>query len=216
MKTFAALVTAALLAGCVSIDLGKEPAAHAHLSLRDVGAPVSRRADPIVDALLVQPQPGDAVADTLAIAYSRRPNEYAFYQLASWTERPVRQLPRLLQRRLEARGVARAVGLVGDPLRADWLLAVSLDELHHDVSSPPGVARFALTADLFDRRTRTRVAHARFASTAPTPTADSAAAAEALSHAIAQAFDELVPWLESNLQHAATGLPGHKNETATH
>lgn len=214
MKGFAAVAALALVAGCVSIDIGNEPAAHAHLSLRDAGAPAAQRAAPLVDALLVQPLPGDALADTLAIAYSRRAGEFAFYQLASWTERPVRQLPRLLQRRLEARGVARAVGLVGDPLRADWLLAVSIDELHHDVSSLPGEARLALTADLFDRRTRMRLARERFALSVPTPTADSSAAAHALSIAVSQAFDALVPWLEDNLQRVAADLPVRNDQGA--
>lgn len=214
MKRFGALAALALVAGCVSIDIGEQAAAHTHLSLRDADAQTSRRAAPLVDALLVQPQPGDALADTLAIAYSRRADEYAFYQLASWTERPVRQLPRLLQRRLEARGVARAVGLVGDPLRADWLLAVSIDELHHDVSSLPGEARLALTADLIDRRTRERVARERFASSAPTPTTDSSAAAHALSVAVSRAFDALIPWLEDKLQRAVTDMPKRNDQGA--
>ena len=29
--------------------------------------------------------------------------------------------------RIEARGVAAAVGVLGDPLRADWLLTISID-----------------------------------------------------------------------------------------
>ena len=145
------------LAGCVSVDVGKEPVAQVLLSLRDgTSRPATRRSEPLIEALLIQPQPANAFADTLSIAYSRREYEFAFYQFASWTERPVRQLPILLQRRLEARGVAGAVGLVGDPLRADWSLGVGIDTLHHDVSVAPGSARLAVTVDLFNRRTRAR------------------------------------------------------------
>jgi ABC-type uncharacterized transport system auxiliary subunit len=60
-----------------------------------------------------------------------------------------------------------------------------------------------LTVELFDRRSRSRVAHRQFEASAPTATADSAAAAVALSRTVAQVFDALVPWLEGELQLAA-------------
>lgn len=195
------------LAGCVSVGSSDGAAPHASHMLHDTAAGVTRRAQPLVAALLIQPLPADALADTAAIAYSRRANEFAFYQLATWTERPVRQVPRLLQRRLEARGVAGAVGLLGEPLRGDWLLAVAIDTLHHDVATPPGVARFSLTAELFDRRSRTRVARRQFEANVPTARADSAAAAAAMSQALSATFDELAPWLEDELQRAVAARP---------
>jgi ABC-type uncharacterized transport system auxiliary subunit len=195
---------AAGLAACVSLDLGGDAPPQVQLALRDAGtAAAARRAAPLVDALLLQMQPADALADTQALAYSRREGEFAFYQLASWTERPVRQLPRLLQRRLEARGVAGAVGMAGDPLRAHWLLALGIDALYHDLRTEPGAARLAVTAELFDRRTRTRVAARRFEAVEPSARADSAAAAQAMAAAVGRAYDELVPWLEEQLQRAA-------------
>lgn len=202
-RAAAALVLAAS-SGCVSVGIGDDPAAHTHLALRDAStASVARLAVPLVPALLLQPQPAGALADTQAIAYSRQAHEFAFYQLASWTERPVRQLPRLLQRRLEARGLAGAVGLLGEPLRADWLLALGIDTLHHDVAAAPGSGRVAITVDLFDRRTRTRVARRSFEASMPAASADSAAAAQAMSQAVARVFDELLPWLEAELRRAA-------------
>lgn len=192
------------LAACVSVGIGGEPAPQAYYLLHDATtATPSRRAAPLVDALLIQPTPAGALADTVSIAYSRQPYEYGYYQLAFWTERPVRQLPRLLQQRLEARGIAAAVGIVGEPLRADWLLAIGVDTLHHDVSALPGQARFVLTAELFDRRSRTRIARRQFEASVPTARADSAAAAIALSEAVGQVFDALLPWLEDELQRAA-------------
>jgi ABC-type uncharacterized transport system auxiliary subunit len=204
MKSLLSLA-AVLLSGCVSIGVGGESAAQVQLTLHDAAiTTVVRRAEPLANALLVQPQPANALADTLSIAYSRREHEYAFYQLASWTERPVRQLPRLLVQRLEARGVAAAVGVLGDPMRADWLLTLSVDALHHDLRTAPGVAHLALTAELFDRRTRKRLSHRRFDASTPTERADSSAAAQALSLNVAKAFDQLLPWLEADLQRAAT------------
>jgi ABC-type uncharacterized transport system auxiliary subunit len=199
-----AIAGALLLAACVSVDVGGNAPATVQLSLRDasVGA-TARRAAPLVDALLIQGQGADALADSMSLAYSRREGEYAFYQLATWTERPVRQLPRLLQRRLEARGTAGAVGLAGDPMRADWLLTLGVDMVVHDVRVAPGAARLAVTAELFDRRTRTRVAMRRFEAVEPSARADSSAAAQAMAVAVGRAYDELVPWLEEQLQRAA-------------
>lgn len=195
-----ASVATTWVGGCVSIGVGKDPVAQTQLSLVDAaGAPAVPLEWALVPALLVQAQPAHALADTLSIAYSRRENEFAFYQLASWTERPVRQVPRLLQQRLQARRVADAVGMLGDPMRADWLLAVGIDVLHHDLRSPPGQARVALRVELFDRRARRRVGTARFESAAPLASADSATAARALSVALAQAFDQVLPWLEAAL-----------------
>ncbi len=199
------LVMAAALAGCISV--GGAGAAPTHYLLHDTATGVTRRAQALVPALLIQSVPGDASADTASIAYSRRADEFAFYQLATWTERPVRQLPRLLARRIEARGVAGAVGLLGDPLASDWLLAVAIDSLYHDVAAPPGVARFALSAELFDRRSRTRVARRQFTVELPTARADSAAAAAALSAALTLGFDALLPWLEDALQAAVAARP---------
>lgn len=197
------LAAPALLAGCVSVGIGDDAAPVVQLALRDSGAAPVPRGAPIVDALLIQAAPGDALVDTTAIAYSRRAHEYAYYQLATWTERPLRTLPRLLQRRLEARRVAGAVGLAGDPLRADWLLTLAVETLVHDVATPPGAGRVVIDAQLFDRRHRSRVAQRRFGAVVAAERADAAAAAAAMSAAVGQAFDALVPWLEDELQRAA-------------
>lgn len=197
------LATAAvpLLPACVSVELGQDQPPQLWRALHDSGRATPLPA-PLVPALLVQALPADAIADTAAIAYSRRPHEYAFYQLASWTERPVRLVPRLLQRRLQQRGIASAVGQLGDPLAADWLLSIALESLYHDVSVNPGLGRLVLVAELFDRRQRRRAARHRIATQAPAASADSAAGAEAISQALTEAFNLLTPWLEQALRQA--------------
>ncbi|WP_284619393.1 ABC-type transport auxiliary lipoprotein family protein [Aquabacterium humicola] len=196
----------ACLPACVSVDIGQDAPAHAYHGLHDEGSrPVERRTKPLVPALLIQALPGDALAETASIAYSPKPHQFAYYQLASWTERPVRQVPRLLQRRLEARLVAGAVGVLGDPLRADWLLALTIDALYHDVSVSPGRAKVMLGAELIDRRQRQRIAKRRFDADVAVERGDSAAAAQALSQALGQAFDALLPWLEAALPASAEG-----------
>jgi len=201
-RRLVALAAAApLLPACVSVELGQDQPAQVWRSLHDDGQAQPLPA-PLLPALLVQALPADAVADTASIAYSRQPHEYAFYQLASWTERPVRLVPRLLQRRLQQRNLASAVGQLGDPLRADWLLSVAVESLYHDVSVSPGLGKLVLVAELFDRRQRLRVAGQRFQTQAPAARADSAAAAQAMSLALTRCFDALLPWLEQALQQA--------------
>ncbi len=203
----ATLLAALLSSGCVSVGLGGDVPPLAQYRLHDAGAPALRLAAPLLPALLIQAQPADAAADTVSIAYSQRPHEFAHYQFAVWTERPLRQVARLLQQRLEARGVAGAVGVIGEPLRADWLLTVAIDTLHHDVSAPPGQARLAITAELFDRRNRARTARRQFEVAVPTASADAPSAAAAMSQALVQVFDRLVPWLEAELRQVEVAGP---------
>jgi ABC-type uncharacterized transport system auxiliary subunit len=205
-EAWVALCAGVALSGCINI--GNDAARHTHYMLYDA-AKATPRATPVVSipsSLLIQVMPGDPFAETLAIAYARNAHERAVYQLASWAERPVRQVPRLLQRRLEARRSA-AVALLGDPVRTDWLLALTIDAIYHDATTLPGLGRVALTAELIDRRGRSRVARRSFEARAPLTQADSAAACEAISHALTQVFDALVPWLETELQQAVAAAP---------
>ncbi len=194
------------LSGCVSIGPGDDAPSQSHLRLHDAGAAgVAARPLPLVPSLLIQAQPGDALAETASIAFSDAPQRFGFYQYAFWTERPVRQLPRLLQQRLEARRVAGAVGLTGDPLQADWLLTLRIDTIHHDVGA--GTARLAMTAELFDRRARRRIASRAFDASAAVDEPASAAAAAAMARSVGQCFDALVPWLEAALAAAQPTSP---------
>ncbi|WP_349742973.1 ABC-type transport auxiliary lipoprotein family protein [Roseateles cavernae] len=196
-----------LLSACVSVGGGDAPL-QALYRLHDEGAGTAERLPaPLVAALLIQQLPANAMADTVSMAYSKRAHEFAFYQQGSWVEQPVRQVPRLLQQRLEARGIAGAVGLLGDPMRADWLLTVGISSLHHEVGSEPGSAKLALTLELFDRRSRQRVARRRFDAEVPARSASAAGAAQALSQALSQSFDALLPWLETELARAAKVSP---------
>lgn len=201
MKTLLAAL-ALLLAGCVTVDVGGDSPAQTQYVLDDAGAPPPRRAAPVADALLIQAAAGDPLADTLSIAYARRPGERAFYQLATWTDRPARRIPQLLQRRLEARGSFRAVAVLGQPLHADWLLALAIDDIHHDLATEPGRARLAVRAALYDRQKRTQVAQRTFSADVPVAEAKSAAAAAAMSRGVAQVLDALVPWLEQEVERA--------------
>jgi ABC-type uncharacterized transport system auxiliary subunit len=184
----------------MTVKVGSDAPSQAYLALTDPGlGAVTRRVAPLTSALLVQALAADTIADSSSIAYSRAPAAYAFYQFSSWTERPVRRLPQLLRARLDARGVAAAVGLVGDPLDAQWLLRTGFESLYHDAASEPGTARVVVTAELVRRLERRRVARRQFEASAPLAAANAEAAVQAMSLALGRVFDELVPWLESQL-----------------
>jgi ABC-type uncharacterized transport system auxiliary subunit len=204
MKSAAvAALASVLLAGCVSVQLAGADARHVSLVLADERPSMARRDAPAVRALLIQAVPADPIANTRSIAYARANGVREFYQLAFWTEPPRQAIARLLQHRLEARGTAQAVGLLGQPIAADWLLAIGVEAVYHDIGAQPGTARLALRAELIDRRTRTLATRRSFDAAVPAERADSAAAAAALGRAVADTFDALVPWLEDQLVRAA-------------
>lgn len=210
-RVFACALGAFSLAACVSVDLPGSDVVNRQYVLTDVGTANSGAAKSgaeragaaaKADALLLQADVGDPIADSLSIAYARRAGERATYQLATWTDRPSRRVTQLLQRRLAARGSFGAVALLGQPVTADWLLAIAIDDIHHDVANEPGRARLAVRATLFDRRDRRQLAQRSFAQDVPTVQANSAAAAEAMNQALANVFDALVPWLEQEIDRA--------------
>ena len=196
---FAWALIALLLAGCVSVDVGGDSMVRTHYVLSDAGPMPARRATPVADSLLIQGDDGDPIAETRSIAYARRPGERASYQLATWTDRPARRIPQLLQRRIEASGSFRAVAALGQPLNADWLLTVAIDDIHHDVVTEPGRAKLTVRASLFDRRRRALVAQRSFSADVPVAEANAAATVAAMNRGVAQVLDALVPWLEQEV-----------------
>lgn len=188
-----------LLGGCVSVDVGGAGMVRTHYVLSDAGPMPARRPTPVADSLLIQGDNGDPIAETRSIAYAKRPDERASYQLASWTDRPARRIPQLLQRRLEASGSFRAVAALGQPLAADWLLTIAIDDIHHDVATEPGRAKLAVRAALFDRRKRALVAQRSFSADVPVAEANAAATVAAINRGVAQVLDALVPWLEQEV-----------------
>ena len=199
-RTLLTLATVPALGACVNVGVGNEAGPQRQFILQDAGVGTQGRLPTLVPVLLVQVLPSAAAAETLAIAYSPRADELAYYQLATWADRPVKRIARLLVQRLEASALVGAASELGDPLTGDWLLTLRIDQLHHDNAAPPGRGQVALTAELFNRRqTGVRIARATFGASAPAVSADSAAAAAALSAALGSAFDQLLRWLAARL-----------------
>jgi cholesterol transport system auxiliary component len=195
------LAVAALLAGCVSVSVGSADApALTYYVLAD--ARPATAAAPAPDAtvrLAIQGVAADALADSISIVFSRREGERAFYQFASWSERPSRRLAQLAQQRLEAGGRFASVTQLGQPVGADWLLTLALETFVHDVSAAPGRAQIVLRAELIDRRNRRLVGQRTFTAAPPVPEAAAPAAVAAFATATADILDQLAPWVAATV-----------------
>jgi ABC-type uncharacterized transport system auxiliary subunit len=87
---------------------------------------------------------------------TRAAQQRAFYQFASWTDRPSTRIVRLLADRIEARGMFSSVALLGNSIGGDLLLNVAVVDVIHDVST--GTGRIEVQAELIERRGRRLVA----------------------------------------------------------
>lgn len=197
----AVLAATALLAGCVSVSVGSGDApAMTYFVLADARpASPSKPADAVQARLAIQAAGSDPLADSTVMVYSRRPGERAFYQFASWTERPSRRLAQLAEQRLDASGRFASVTQLGQPVTSDWLLTLSLDTLVHDVSATPGRVLLALRADLIRRTDRTRVAQRTFTASIPVAEASAPAAVAAFGLAAADLLDALTLWVDAEV-----------------
>lgn len=190
-----------LLAGCINVSVGSEDAkVQTQYLLADLSPKAERRSGPLAHRLLVTPVPS-AVGETFSVAYSRALQQRAFYQYASWTDRPSTRFARLLVDRIEARGMFTSVALLGSSVGGDLLLNVLIVDLVHDVAA--GTGRVEVQAELIERRGRRLVARQRFAASVPTAQENAPAAVAAMSRAATMVIEEILPWLE----HAAAALP---------
>jgi ABC-type uncharacterized transport system auxiliary subunit len=194
-------ITSALLTGCVSVSVGTTDAPGITYYVLADARPAAP-STPVASAsarLAIQPISSDPLADSISLVYSRRSGERAFYQFASWSERPSRRLAQLAEQRLEASGRFASVTQLGQPVATDWLLTLALDTLVHDVSSNPGRAQLALRAELIRRADRTRVAQRIFTATPPVAEAAAPAAVAAFAIATADVLDQLAVWVGAEI-----------------
>ena len=189
--------SALLLAGCVSVEVGSsEGNVRAQYRLDDLAPPPAAAGKTMARSLVVVSMPSLGIGDTFSMAYSRAPQQRALYQNASWADRPSNRVVQLLVRRIDARQAFVSVAELGSGVGGDLALNVTVDELLHDAAAAS--ARLELSAELVDRTTRTLVARRRFVASAPVAQENARGAVEALSRALTNVLDELVPWLEAS------------------
>jgi ABC-type uncharacterized transport system auxiliary subunit len=148
-------------------------------------------------SLVVAGSSADVFYDAESLVFSRHPGQRAYYQFASWTDRPSHMVGRLAERRLDARGQFASVARLSTGLRADLLLNIVVVEFYHDVAVNPAVVRVELTVELIDWRSRSLLAERTFTSSVAVKKGDAEGAADAFDRAITDALNTLVPWVET-------------------
>ena len=198
-----ALFAATFLAGCLG---GGSVPSRTHYVLHDQlpAKPVEATA-PTRIALVVTASAADSFYDSESLVFSREPNQRAYYQFATWTDRPAHLVRRLAEQRLEARGRFASVTSLAAGVRADIVLNISLREFYHDVAAQPSVVRVELVGELIDWRTRALLGRSQFSASAPVKTDDANGAAAAFDHAVTEILDNLVPWVETQAAKAEAG-----------
>jgi ABC-type uncharacterized transport system auxiliary subunit len=192
MRTITALVLSAALAGCAGlrptqahryfvIDVGVSPNVATATSSRD-------------DVLLVGRATVAPFFDTQAMAFSRSAGELGYYQYSSWDEPPGRRIAPLLATALERRGEFRTVAAAGSGVRGRFLLLAHLEEIVHDASVSPGVARVAMVAELVDLRHHALLGRQAFAASAPVDAPQGDAAARACGRALGDVLEQVAAW----------------------
>ena len=194
---------ASALQGC--IGLGEAPA-HVYYELDDTAAAAQPAqaagsqagaggAAARARTLLVAGSAASAFYDSTGLAYSRSAGARAHYQLASWTAGPAGRSPRRLERRRAASGASADGASATAAVRGDWLLELQLEQLYHDDSTPPGVARIELTAELTDWIARRTIGRRRFAQAEPLASESAAQAVAAFERALARLLDDAQGWV---------------------
>lgn len=188
-----ALLATTGLAGCLG---GGPPRTHYVLQDR---APIDAASTGSTgrQSLVIAGSAVDVFYDAESLVFSRQAGQRAYYQFASWTDRPAHLVARLAERRLDARGRFASVTRLTTGVRADLLLNIMVMEFYHDVAAKPAVVRVELTGELIDWRSRSLLAQQTFSVSAPVQTDDAQGAAIAFDHAVTQALDALVPWVET-------------------
>jgi cholesterol transport system auxiliary component len=185
-----AALLAVLLAGCVSTP-NVPPMQYFVLGNGQESAsarPASQRSGGV---LLLQPTSVSTFYDTQRLVFSRAEGQRAYYQFASWTDRPGRAFSDLLSRRLGAPFTTSGV-------KGDLVLHTRLDELYHDVGASPGSVKIVVSAELVDAAGRLVGERQRFSRSVAANAENAAAAVDAANRAVSAVLDDIAAWLEGS------------------
>ena len=192
MKALGALVAACLLAGCASSG---SQVAHRYYVLEARGHEGPASAQRIDATLLVAPTSASSFYANTEIAYSRGEGVRSYYQFSSWTESPDLAINTQLISRLEQGSHFRAVVPAASGIQGDLLLATTLDEMYHDATTPPGLSRLRLSAQLSNPTMRALIARRTFDVSLPALSFDAAGAVQGFRDALGQVLGQLTAWV---------------------
>jgi cholesterol transport system auxiliary component len=201
----AAAATALLAAGCAPLLAPRGPAPTSFV-WTDTGRSAPA-AQPAPVALLLAPTQTASFSDTQRIVFSRTPGTRAYYQLAQWTDRPGPRFDVLLLERFSQRRAFAQVTPMTSGTRGDALLAVTILDIYHDDSRPPGTVRLEVSAELTDRGGRALLARRTFVREQQVAAESAEAAVAGFDAAVTSLLDELLPWVEAE---AARATPSRR------
>ena len=193
LRRGAAFAAAAAVGGCASL-FGSD-ASPTFFVWQDPGKSAPA-AQVLPRTLLVAPTATATFYDTQRIVFAQDAGTRAYYQLASWTERPGKRFDVLLLERLLARNAFAGIAATTSGTRGDLVLSASILDIYHDNARQPGVARIRITVELADRGGRALLARRTLEQETPLAAENPAAAVAAFDVAVGRLLDELVPWLE--------------------
>lgn len=191
------------LSSCAALESLNNPRGITWYSLED-----SRTVEPVPASqtlpavLIIEPVRANPFYDSTQLAFSRSDIARAYYQFASWTERPAKRLAILVERRLSARNLFNTVATSTVGLRGDISLNLTLDELFHDTITSPEKARIVITAELINQRRRKLIKRQQFIGEFPIERPTAANAVRAMSEALSSFLDELDTWVVTNGRNA--------------
>jgi cholesterol transport system auxiliary component len=194
MRYVTTIATLLLVAGCISS--GNLPPREYYV-FDDLAKPEpAMQAGPIDRVLLINPTSVNSFYDTQSLVFSRASGQRAYYQFASWTERPGRRFSQLLLHRFNAPSRFRYVASTTADVKGDFVINTHLDELYHDTVATPPCVWIKLTAELIDHVSHEVVARRGFAERALTNGDNASAAVAAFNLAATEMLDELSAWVE--------------------
>jgi ABC-type uncharacterized transport system auxiliary subunit len=189
MKLAMPLAIALLLSACI----GARPADPVRYF--ELDAALGPPAQSTARAVTVSPTTAASFYGSTQIIYSEVPGVRARYRYSFWTERPQQVIYTELQARLQhARGDSQL------------LLDTQVNDIYHDASTHPGVARVTVTATLRDAASHELVASRRFSRSAAATSYDAPGAVAGMRRAVGALLDDIVRWVQSSA--AQTGKPG--------
>jgi len=144
--------------------------------------------------LFVRAARADSLVASHKIIFNRDEISRGFYQRAAWAATPTSQFTRILQGALLCTGAFSTVTQGLEPSSAELSLATEIQDFRHDDTSPPGVARITVHAELVELEMRSLLASKTFVAEEPLKSENAEAAVLALSKASRRVSKEIADW----------------------
>jgi cholesterol transport system auxiliary component len=182
-----------LLPGCAGDLLappGPTPALYTLAAPKDVSDP-----GPAATWQLLVDEPSATLAlNTSRIAIAPNPDRIDYYADVAWVDRAPALLQELILESFDRSGRIPAVQRQGGGVRADYILAVDLQNFEVDAARSEPVAHLRLTARLVRMRDRSIVASHGFEAQAPVGGGGFDGVIGGFDHALGDVLPQLVSW----------------------